>query len=201
MSGAGPLVPTLPEVGTLVRAARGVGTSHGTALELSILALCLPWETAAIELQAINWRRGCVEVPARGVRRTRMLALSNAALQAILHGAGSAAGRGQAITAGRGEPVTGQHVRLDRLQETLGRFDPDTLRIRWNFHGLRRAGADALMSSGSSRDDVSALLGLPPKGEADRQASGTSIDRAIGTAERWSSLLLSEDRRRRGNTG
>ncbi len=196
MTGGAPLAPGMGETRRLLQATRILGTSHGVVLELSILTLGLPWEVVAIDLSSIDWRRGCVDVPSRGIRRTRTMALSNAALQTILRVAGVAGGIGQAVTAGRGEPVKARDVRLDRLQEALGRIEPDTLRARWNFHGLRETGAAALVADGMAMDDVRLLLGREQDQPGRMHVRGSEVDRAIGAAERWSSLIFADERRR-----
>ncbi|KTW00962.1 hypothetical protein NS355_01840 [Sphingomonas yabuuchiae] len=196
MSGTAPLAPGIEEIRRLLRAARVLGTSHGVVLELSILTLGLPWEVTAIDLSSIDWSRGCVEVPSRGTRRTRTMALSNAAIQTVIRVAGVAGGTGQAVTAGRGEPVKARDVRLDRLQESLGRIEPDTLRTRWNFHGLRETGAATLIDGGVASDDVRLLLGKERDQPGSVYARGSDVDRAVAAAERWSSLIFADERRR-----
>lgn len=188
MSGAGPILPTLEEIRLLHSTTKLVQRPQMTALRLCLETLALPWEVVAIRLENIQWRRGCVEVPARGTRRTRIVALPTTALQTILQVAGSAGGKGQAVTAGRGDELRHRDLRLDRLRETLGRAAPATLSIEWNFHGLRAAGAEALMRSGLSKSDLDALLGFELMVHGGRLTIDRA-DRAIAAAERWSRLL------------
>lgn len=188
MSGAGPIRPTLEQMRLLHSSTKGVHRPQMTALRLCLETLALPWEVVAFRLENIQWRRGCVEVPARGIRRTRIVALPTTALQTILQVAGSAGGKGQAVTAGRGDELNHRDLRLDRLRETLGRAAPNTLSIDWNFHGLRAAGAEALRRSGLSSTDLDALLGFEQRG-GDRRMTIDRADRAISAAERWSRLL------------
>lgn len=196
MSGAAPVRPDLPGMRALLEGARALDDPYGAVLEISLLALALPWEAVSIDLERIDWSRAEVRVPARG-GRFRTLALPNAALQSILRIAGSAGGRGQAVTAGRGRRLSHRGVRLDRLQERLAEVSPSSSRVHWNFHGIRAAATDLLTASGVRAEDASAIFGFgrDAAGADDPRRAAFQRERASFAVERWTRLLLDDGRR------
>lgn len=164
MTGAGPVVPDLPGLRTILDAAHELGGPIGTTVELCILCAALPFEVLAIQLENIDWPRGIVTVPTRGCRDVRStrdvrhLGLSTAAIQTILKAAGSINGKGQAVTAGRGEPLKPELFRLDRVVNELAKIDPAVLNVAWNFHGIRAAIATTLLCDNVHRERVELLI-------------------------------------------
>lgn len=193
MAGSSPIVPSIRTVRSLLAAGRSVGGTYGTVLEISILALCLPWEAVAIDLERIDWSTGFVEVPARG-KRNRVLVLPGDARATILRVAGSASGKGQAVTAGRGKRLEARYVRLDRLQDHLADKVPETIGLgEWNFHGIRVAGIEALRAAGRSSDEIQAALGY----HSSRTVAPRVRAEVAGMAlETWCSILRDTGERR-----
>jgi hypothetical protein len=164
VTGAGPVVPDLPGLRTILDAAHELGGPIGTTVELCILCAALPFEVLAIQLENIDWPRGIVTVPTRGCRAAlsnrdvRHLGLSNPAIQTIMKAAGSINGRGQAVTAGRGEPLKPELFRLDRVVRQLAKIDPAVLSVGWNFHGIRVAIAETLSMEDVPHERIEMLL-------------------------------------------
>lgn len=193
MAGSSPIVPSITAVRRLLAAARSAGGPYGTVLEVSILALCLPWEAVAIDLEKIEWATGFVEIPARG-GRNRILVLPGDARATILRVAGSASGKGQAVTAGRGKRLEARYVRLDRLQDYLADTVSDAIEIEgWNFHGIRVAGERALSAAGRSPAETATALGRYDRGV---QPPRVRAEIAAMALETWCSILRDTTRQR-----
>lgn len=201
MSGASPIRPGLAAMRILLRAGRTMGGPLGTAVELAILTLALPYEVVAMRLERIDWSIGLVPVPARGGVE-RIVALSQAAQQAIVRVAGSARGSGQVITAGRGSAVRPSQLRLDRLLDRLADAEPETISLpEWNFFGLREEAIRLLAADGATADEIDATLGRQLNRERGRtrfagRPRGETILAGAG-AERWSRILLDGQASRR----
>lgn len=201
MSGAAPLRPNMDAIRTLLEGACELGGPYGTALELCIRTLCLPWEAVAIDMAELDWSRGWVPVPARGGAR-RMLHLPPEALRAIVRVAGTGTGRGQAVTAGRGRPLDRKDVRLDRMQDRLALASPKTIELPpWNFHGLRAAAVGELVARGCKRRDVDQALGLKASGGIAALIGSTrtgrdELEAAEVVISRWNAMLAERGKRR-----
>lgn len=185
MVGCGPIAPSLEGMRILADGARALGGPIGTTLELCILSAALPFEILGIQLDRIDWQNGTVPVPARGRPNFRHLALATTARQCIIAVAGSAKGRGQAVTAGRGEPLKETLFRLDRINRRLAAAAPDTLRVAWNFHGLRVAAAKALAGTGAEIEQIRLFL----HGRTAERCDPDAHLEAVAVAEKWSGVL------------
>lgn len=205
MTGSPTLRPTIIDMRAILRAARTMEDSWGATLELCLLTLALPWEVVAIDLEAIDWQRGVVAVPARGGAE-RVLALGHDAQKAVLRIAGAAGGRGQVVTAGRGPRLAAPAFRLDRLLDRLAVVDAATIDLKpWNFHGIREAVAALMAADGAERAEIDAVIGRQPPNARRAERRAPILSRAVKRrqaplrgdaglaslgAERWARLLL-----------
>ena len=182
MTGGPAKVPTLDEIRRVLPAARMVEGPAAATLALCILTLGLPWEMTAITLADVNWADGWVGVPQRGGHRRR-IPLNDPAL-ALIGGLAGFRSEGQVVTGCRGARYEARMFRADRLRPLLAAVDAQAGGIEWSAHGIRRAGATALVAAGCTQDEVQALLGL-------RRSLATEIYGPDGTraADVWANLL------------
>lgn len=182
MTGGPEKVPTLEGLRQVLSTARLVEGPAAATLALCILTLGLPWEMTAITLADVNWADGSVEVPQRGGHRRR-IPLNDPAL-ALIGGLAGFRSEGQVVTGCRGARYEARMFRADRLRRLLAVVDARAGGIEWSAHGIRRAGATALVSAGCAQDEVEALLGL--RRSMTRDAYGRDGTRA---ADVWANLL------------
>lgn len=186
MTGASPIITDLAAIRSVLTAARALGGPIGTAVELCILTLLLPWEVVAIRLEQIDWQDGFVPVPARG-RGKRLLSLPTGAQNLILRIAGEGGGNGQAITAGRGEPLQARHLRLDRIVPRLVAANGAPLPA-WNFHGLRWSAGRIMHRRGMQPEGFFRIFGME-QFSSQKFPEWVRIKREREGMEQWAALL------------
>ena len=179
MTGSSPVTPSIVETAILLGASRKVGGPLGATVELCILTTCLPFEAVQLDVAGIDRVNGGARVQTRrgnDAKGRRVIALPPPAMEAVRRIAGSARHKGQVVTGGQGEPLAAKYVRLDRICDLFARTAPETIRIYWNFFGIRALALELFRNHGLEREGEYAL------GRNQRPKTPVSEMRQIGMA-------------------